>query len=66
MKIKIDKESDVLYFRLDDAEIVESEEVQPGVVLDFDAHGRVIGIEILSLSTRFAPELLRFVQVEMV
>lgn len=66
MKIKMDKESDVLYFRLDDAEIVESEEVQPGVVLDFDAHGRVIGIEILSLSTHFAPELLRFVQVEMV
>lgn len=66
MKIKIDKNSDVLYFWLDEVEIVESEEVQPGVILDFDATGRVIGIEILSLSTRFAPELLRFVQVEMV
>lgn len=29
MKLKIDKESDALYFRLDDDEIVESEEVQP-------------------------------------
>lgn len=66
MKIKIDKESDVLYFRLNDAEIVESEEVQPGIILDFDVTGRVIGIEILSLSTRVTPELLRFVPVEMV
>jgi uncharacterized protein YuzE len=66
MKIKIDKESDTLYFRLDEVEIVESEEVEPGVILDFDATGRVIGIEILALSTRFAPELLRYVQVEMV
>lgn len=59
MKLKIDKESDTLYFRLDDDDIVESEEVQPGIILDFDESGRVIGIEILSLSTRFAPEKLR-------
>jgi uncharacterized protein YuzE len=47
MRIKVDKESDALYFRLDDDEIVESEEVQPGIILDFDENGRVIGIEIL-------------------
>ena len=66
MKIKIDTESDALYFRLDDDEIMESEEVQPGVILDFDENGRVIGIEILSLSTRFAPEKLRLMQFETV
>ena len=64
MKLKIDKESDALYFRLDDDEIVESEEVQPGVILDFDKNGRMIGIEILSLSARFSPEKLRVVQFE--
>lgn len=64
MKLKIDKESDALYFRLDDDEIVESEEVQPGIILDFDKDGRVIGIEILSLSTRFAPENLRKVELQ--
>ena len=52
MKLKIDKENDVLYLRPDEAAIVESEEVQPGVVLDFNAEGRVVGIEILVLSTR--------------
>ena len=66
MKLKIDKESDALYFRLDDAEIDESEEVRPGVILDFDADGRIIGMEILSLSARFAPEKLRVLQFETV
>jgi uncharacterized protein YuzE len=66
MKIKIDKESDALYFRLDDDDIIESEEVEPGIILDFDENGRVIGIEILSLSTRFAPEKLRLLQFETV
>jgi uncharacterized protein YuzE len=66
MKIKIDKESDALYFRLDDDDIIESEEVEPGIILDFDENGRVIGIEILSLSSRFAPEKLRLLQFETV
>ena len=35
MKLKVDEQADALYLRLDDSEIVESEEVSPGVVLDF-------------------------------
>jgi uncharacterized protein YuzE len=66
MRLKIDKENDVLYFRLDEAEIVESEEVQPGVILDFDKENNLVGIEILSLSTRIAPEKLRVIQFETV
>ncbi|HKV85778.1 MAG TPA: DUF2283 domain-containing protein [Ktedonobacterales bacterium] len=64
MKLKVDRESDALYFRLDDSEIVESEEVQPGVILDFDAHGQMVGIEILRISTRIAPEGLNKLQFE--
>jgi uncharacterized protein YuzE len=66
MRLKIDKESDALYFRLDEAEIVQSEEVEPGVILDFDKDGRLIGIEILSLSSRFSLEKLRVLQFETV
>jgi len=66
MRLKIDKADDALYFRLDEAAIVESEEVEPGVVLDFDKDGRVIGIELLSLSSRVAPEQLRILQFETV
>jgi uncharacterized protein YuzE len=64
MRLKVDKESDALYFRLDESAILESEEVQPGIILDFNADGRVVGIEILNLSTRVAPEQLQVLQFE--
>ena len=64
MKLKIDKESDALYFRLDESNIVESEEIQPGIILDYNAENRVVGIEILSLSTRVKPEQLRGLHFE--
>jgi len=66
MKLKIDKENDALYFRLDDTEIFESEEIQPGLIVDFDKDNRVIGFEILELSARVAPETLRILQFETV
>ena len=46
------------YLRLDDSAIVESEEVQPGVVLDFNAENRVVGIEMLNISKRVKREKL--------
>ena len=54
MKLHVDKEADALYLRLDDSKIVESEEVSPGVVLDFNEHKQVVGIEMLNLSQRSA------------
>lgn len=56
--------NDALYFRLTDAAIFESEEVQPGVILDFDEKGRVVGVEMLALSTRTEPEKLHMLQFE--
>ena len=32
------EKSDELYLRLDDSKIIESAEVQPGIVLDYDAN----------------------------
>ena len=52
MKLKVDEKADALYLRLDDSKIVESEEVSPGVVLDFNADNQVVGVEILNLSKR--------------
>lgn len=66
MRLKVDKENDALYFRLDESSIVESEEVQPGVVLDFNADGKVVGIEILNLSIRMTPDQLKILQYETV
>jgi uncharacterized protein YuzE len=64
MRLKVDKENDALYFRLDESSIIESEEVQPGVVLDFNSEGKVVGIEILNLSIRMTPEQLNVLQYE--
>jgi len=39
-------DTDMLYIKLADGTSTESEEVAPGIVLDFDEHNRVIGVEI--------------------
>ena len=52
MKLKVDEKSDALYFRLDDSDIIESEEVSPGIILDYNAEDEVVGVEILNLSKR--------------
>ncbi len=64
MKLKIDEKSDALYLRLDDSKIIESEEVSPGVVLDFNEHGQVVGIEMLHLSQRSPRLNLRDLQFQ--
>jgi len=52
MKIEYDRHADVMYIRLLAGTVVESDEVRPGVVLDFDADGKVLGIEMLDVSER--------------
>lgn len=64
MKLKIDKENDTLYFRLDESDIIASEEVRPGIILDFNADDQVVGIEILNLSTCVPPEKIHILQLE--
>lgn len=52
MKIKMDKEADALCFRLDESRIMESEEIKPGVILDYDEPDQVVGVEFLGVSVR--------------
>ena len=63
-KLKVDPENDALYFRLDESAIVDSEEVRPGLILDYDANDNVIGIEMLNLSKRVPFERLKTLQFE--
>ena len=64
MRIKVDKNSDALYFRLDENTIVESEEVRPGVILDYDKNDRVVGVEFLGISQRATIEELSSLQFQ--
>jgi len=52
MRIRYDAKVDALYIRLDDSKVVESDEVKPGIVLDFNAKKQVVGIEVLDLKRR--------------
>ena len=52
MKLHVDKKADALYLRLDESAIIESEEVSPGVVLDYNEDNEVVGVEMLRLSER--------------
>ena len=64
MRVKVDTKNDTLYFRLDENPVVESEEVSPGVILDYDAQDNVIGLELLHISKRISPEKLKQFQFE--
>lgn len=63
MRVVFDEQADAIYVRLDETPIAESEEVRPGVVLDFDDRQQVVGIEILGVNGRIARESLREVHV---
>jgi uncharacterized protein YuzE len=54
MKTHYDPEADALYVRFAEDKVVESEEVRPGVVLDFDAEGRIVAMEVLDASEHLA------------
>jgi len=65
MRLKVDPEADALYLRLDDSKIMESEEVSPGIVLDFNEQNQVVGVEILELSKRTPRLNLKELQLQL-
>ncbi|MEQ6341939.1 MAG: DUF2283 domain-containing protein [Gammaproteobacteria bacterium] len=64
MRVHFDEKADAIYMRLDESKIVESQEVQPGIVLDFNEHNQVVGIEILRAKDRVPQANLKQMQFE--
>jgi len=58
MKTTYDPKVDALYVTLSQRPTVESEEVSPGVVFDFDEDNRIVGIELLNAKARLAFDAL--------
>ncbi len=52
MKMHYDPSVDMFYIDLSDAEVVNSNEIQDGVVADYDKDGNIVGIEIFDASER--------------
>jgi len=66
MKLTIDREANALYLDLDESPAADSEEISPGVILDYNAEGKVVGIEMLYLSRRVGTEQLDGLHMETV
>jgi uncharacterized protein YuzE len=56
--VSYDAEANAAYIRFSPERVVESEEVSTGIVLDFDADGRIVGMEVLDARAHLSPELL--------
>jgi uncharacterized protein YuzE len=55
MKLKIDEQADALYLTLGEAPVNRTEDVLPGIIVDYDNQDHVVGIEMLYLSKQ-APQ----------
>ncbi len=53
MKIKYDKEVDIINIVFSDKPIAETDEDKPGIIIDYDADGNIVEMEILDASVRF-------------
>jgi uncharacterized protein YuzE len=65
VRVSFDQEADALYVRLDRSPVAESEEVRPGVVLDLDERGEVVGIEVLRVSERLPKAELKRMEFDL-
>ena len=60
MRVRVDHGADAIYVNLTDRAIKDSAEVADGIIVDYDAEGRIVGVEILDASKRTDdPEVLK-------
>jgi uncharacterized protein YuzE len=52
MKVTYDQEVDVLRILFSNRPIEESDEDKPGMIIDYDKEGNVVGLEVLDASKR--------------
>lgn len=64
MKITLDREADALYVYLKDGEVARSVSSGKNVVIDENANGEVIGVEILNLSKNAGEAVLGGISLE--
>ena len=56
MKIRYDKETDIVYIVFSSKEVAESDQEKPGIIIDYSADGQIVGIEVLNASEKMDAE----------
>jgi len=65
MQISYDTEADAMYIKFCDGEFARNREVQEGIILDIGKDNALLGIEILEVSSRFRPQDLARIDIQM-
>ncbi len=56
--VKYDRDADAAYIRFSSEKVLESDEVSPGIVLDYDSNGHIVGMEVMAAKKHLSKELL--------
>ena len=59
MKTQYDPEANALYVKFSDDKIEKTEELSPGIILDFDSRGHIVGIEMLNAKQKLSESALK-------
>jgi uncharacterized protein YuzE len=65
MQITYDTKADAIYIKFCDGEFMINKEVEEGIILDIGKGNVLLGIEILEASTRFSPQDIARVDIQM-
>ena len=65
MQITYDTKADAKHIKFCDGEFVTNREVEEGIIIDMGKGSVLLGIEILGVSSRFRPEDLAKVEIQM-
>ncbi|MBO6901098.1 MAG: DUF2283 domain-containing protein [Rhizobiaceae bacterium] len=56
--VQYDEAANAAYIRFSTENVLESEEVSEGIVLDYDSEGRIVGMEVLDARRNLPPAAL--------
>jgi uncharacterized protein YuzE len=56
MKLEYDSQADAIYIRLEDVAVASTRELEDNLIVDLDAKGKMVGIELLFVSDYLSPE----------
>ena len=64
MKITFDKEADAMYIEISGEDFATNRKIDDETILDLDESGKIIGIELLNVSTRMTKDFLSDIRVQ--